>query len=130
MPDSGKIKADSPEVLARFHRERDLVEKVARQIKRLMAVPQSIAELRSYGDEGLLGAARTFDESRGVPFRRFANLRVRGAIIDGVRSCADVPRSVWEELRRIEAGDCLQEIYDEEDAANPAPTPQAADDRL
>jgi RNA polymerase sigma factor for flagellar operon FliA len=121
---------DPPEVLARFHRERDLVDIIALQIKRQMGVPMSVPELRSFGDEGLLDAARTFDESRGVPFRRFANLRVRGAIIDGLRSWTDLPRGVYQQLRRVESADRVQEIYDEEDAANPAATPQAADDRL
>jgi RNA polymerase sigma factor for flagellar operon FliA len=117
-------------VLARFHRERDLVAVVAVQIKRQMGVPMSIPELRSFGDEGLLEAARTFDESRGVPFRRFANLRVRGAIIDGLRSWTDLPRRVYQQLRQLESADRVQEIFDEEDATNPTTTPEAADDRL
>ena len=121
---------DPPEVLARFHRERDLVAAIAYQIKRQLGVPLSISELRSFGDEGLLEAARSFDESRGVPFRRFANLRVRGAMLDGLRGWSDLPRSVYAEIRRIEAADHLQEVFDEEDAADRATTPQAADDRL
>jgi RNA polymerase sigma factor for flagellar operon FliA len=121
----------TPEVLARFHAELDLVDIVARQIGRRL--PPSVAstdDLRSFGREGLLSAARTFDASRGVPFRRWANVRIRGAIIDGVRQWGDMPRRVYRELRAIEAGDRMLEAYDEEDAGGAPTTPEAADERL
>jgi RNA polymerase sigma factor FliA len=130
--------ADSPEVLSRFHSELDLVDlnarQVARQIGRGSAAsncgPTTIDDLRSFGREGLLHAARTFDAARGVPFRRWANLRIRGAIIDGVRQWGTLPRRVYRELRGLSAGDTLQDVYDQEDAANRAATAEAADARL
>jgi RNA polymerase sigma factor for flagellar operon FliA len=90
----------------------------------------TLDDLRSFGREGLLQAARTFDPSRGVPFRRWANLRIRGAIIDGVRQWGSLPRRIYRELRAIEAADRVQETYDEEDAANPAQSAHAADARV
>jgi RNA polymerase sigma factor for flagellar operon FliA len=42
----------------------------------------------------LVEAAKRFDESRGVPFNRFAAQRIRGAIIDAVRAADWAPRSV------------------------------------
>jgi RNA polymerase sigma factor for flagellar operon FliA len=117
-------------VLARFHAELDLVDIVARQMGRRLAAPITLDDLRSFGREGLLKAARTFDASRGVPFRRWANVRIRGAMIDGVRQWGGLPRRVYRELRALEAGDRMLEAYDEEDPASPATTPEAADARL
>jgi RNA polymerase sigma factor for flagellar operon FliA len=122
---------DAPEVLARFRAELDLVDLNARQVaRRIAAASVTLDDLRSFGQEGLLQAARTFDESRGVPFRRWANLRIRGAMIDGVRQWGNLPRRVYRELRSVAAADRLQEAYDEEDSANPPATALAADARL
>jgi RNA polymerase sigma factor for flagellar operon FliA len=122
---------DAPEVLARFRAELDLVDLNARQVaRRIAAASVTLDDLRSFGQEGLLQAARTFDESRGVPFRRWANLRIRGAMIDGVRQWGNLPRRVYRELRSVAAADRLQETYDEEDSANPPATALAADARL
>jgi RNA polymerase sigma factor for flagellar operon FliA len=122
---------DAPEVLARFRAELDLVDLNARQVARRIATASvTLDDLRSFGQEGLLQAARTFDESRGVPFRRWANLRIRGAMIDGVRQWGNLPRRVYRELRSVAAADRLQETYDEEDSANPPATALAADARL
>jgi RNA polymerase sigma factor for flagellar operon FliA len=117
--------------LARFHAELDLVDLNARQVARqLGAAPITLDDLRSFGREGLLQASRSFDASRGVPFRRWANMRIRGAMIDGVRQWGALPRRVYRELRAIAAADRVQETYDEETAASPPTTPEAADARL
>src|SRR5688500_20258640 len=51
-------------------------------------------ELARAGALGLVEAARRFDDSRGVPFQRFAAQRIRGAILDTARSADWAPRSV------------------------------------
>jgi RNA polymerase sigma factor for flagellar operon FliA len=117
-------------VLARFHAELDLVDLLARQIGRRVSRAVTLDDLRSFGREGLLQAARTFDAARGVPFRRWANMRIRGAMIDGLRQWGNLPRRLYRELRGLSAGDRLLESFDEEDAANPATTPESADARL
>jgi RNA polymerase sigma factor for flagellar operon FliA len=121
---------DSPEVLARFQAELDLVDIVARQTARRLSAVVTVDDLRSFGREGLLHAARSFDPSRGVPFRRWANVRVRGAMIDGVRQWGTLPRQAYRELKALEAGDALIEQYDEDDAARPAQSAEDADSRL
>jgi len=121
---------DSPEVLARFHAEIDLVDITARQLVRRVGRTVTREDLVSFGHEGLLQAARSFDPSRGVPFRRWANMRIKRAMIDGVRRWGALPRRVYRQLHGVEAGDRVLELYDEEDAANPASTAEAADDRL
>jgi RNA polymerase sigma factor for flagellar operon FliA len=124
------VSPEAPDVLARFNAELDLVDLIARQLGRRVSRTVSLDDLRSFGREGLLQAARTFDPSRGVPFRRWANVRIRGAMIDGLRQWGSLPRRLYRELRGIEAGDRVLETYDEEDAANPATSPEAADARL
>ena len=60
-------------------------------------------ELATAGALGLVEAAQRFDESRGVPFDRFAAQRIRGAILDAVRAADWAPRSVRNLARRLES---------------------------
>ncbi len=59
-------------------------------------------ELARAGALGLVEAAQRYDESRGVPFDRFAARRIRGAILDAVRSTDWAPRSVRNLGRKLE----------------------------
>ncbi|HYQ15328.1 MAG TPA: sigma-70 family RNA polymerase sigma factor [Polyangiaceae bacterium] len=95
--------ADAPEVLERFRSHLELVEIVARQVARSMGTVVELDDLRSFGREGLLDASRRFDSERGVPFRAYANFRVRGSIIDGIRSLAQLPRRAHERLNGLSA---------------------------
>ena len=58
-------------------------------------------DLARAGALGLVEAAQRYDESRGVPFDRFAAQRIRGAIIDAVRAADWSPRSVRMFARRL-----------------------------
>jgi RNA polymerase sigma factor FliA len=59
-------------------------------------------ELIHAGALGLVEAAKRYDDSRGVPFNRFAAQRIRGAIIDAVRAADWAPRSVRMLARRLD----------------------------
>ncbi|HEX8627023.1 MAG TPA: sigma-70 family RNA polymerase sigma factor [Catenuloplanes sp.] len=59
-------------------------------------------DLTSAGFAALVSAARGFDESRGVPFVRFAATRVRGALIDELRGLDWASRSVRQRARRTD----------------------------
>lgn len=59
-------------------------------------------ELARAGALGLVEAAQRYDGSRGVPFERFAAQRIRGAILDSVRSADWAPRSVRNLARRLD----------------------------
>lgn len=50
-------------------------------------------ELVQAGTLGLVEAAHRFDASRGVPFERWAALRVRGAVVDAVRALEPASRT-------------------------------------
>jgi RNA polymerase sigma factor for flagellar operon FliA len=124
------VPKDSPEVLARFQSELDLVDIAARQLVRQVSRAVTLDDLLGFGREGLLVAARTFDPARGVPFRRWANLRIKGAMIDGVRQFGHIPRRAYQRLCGLQAGDRVLEAYEEEDAARSIGTAEAADERL
>ncbi len=127
---SAKAAADTPEVLARVTGALDLVDVIAKQLRRQLGGKVMVDELVSFGREGLLAAARTFDPTLGVPFRRWANYRVRGAMFDGVRSTSMLPRSVYERLRAIEGGHHASEAAAEEGTAQRPASAEEADARL
>ena len=59
-------------------------------------------DLISYGLLGLIGAIERFDLAREIKFETFAVARVKGAIIDELRSLDWVPRSVRARARDVE----------------------------
>jgi RNA polymerase sigma factor FliA len=124
---------DSPEVLERFHAHLELVEVIARQLTREIGRTAELDDLRAMGHQGLLEAARRFDDGRGVSFRRFANYRVRGAMLDGIRKSAPLPRRAHARIRALEAALLVAEGAAEDAAAVPgalASDPVGADRKL
>jgi len=111
---------EAPEVLERFSSALGLVEIIARQVLRSLGSVADLEDLVSYGREGLWDAARRFDDSRGVPFRGYANFRVRGAIIDGVRASSRLSRRTHERLSGLQAAARVSEGA-HEDLAAPRP---------
>ncbi len=92
----------------RHQDQNTLVERYAPLVKRiglhLMArLPSSVQldDLLQSGMIGLLEAARNYDGSKGASFETYAGIRVRGAMIDEIRSGDWVPRSVHRNSRRI-----------------------------
>jgi RNA polymerase sigma factor for flagellar operon FliA len=59
-------------------------------------------DLCSAGFAALLGAARSFDAERGIPFHRYASVRIRGALLDELRGQDWASRSVRSRARRID----------------------------
>jgi RNA polymerase sigma factor for flagellar operon FliA len=59
-------------------------------------------ELARAGTLGLVEASQRFDADQGVPFERYAARRIRGAILDSIRSADWAPRSVRTLSRRID----------------------------
>jgi len=104
---------DGPEVLERFHGELARVETHARVLARRLGTRcVTMDDLRGFGREGLLDAARSFDDRRGVPFLHWATLRIRSAMIDGVRGWGGLPRRVLRELQAFEGADAAQQAHD------------------
>ena len=67
-------------------------------------LPHSIeqADLVSYGMFGLIDAIEKFDAGRQIKFETYAITRIKGAIIDELRSIDWVPRSVRTKARSVE----------------------------
>lgn len=67
-------------------------------------LPQSVdqSDLVSYGVFGLIDAIDKFEPERGFKFETYAISRIKGAIIDELRSFDWVPRSVRAKSRAIE----------------------------
>jgi RNA polymerase sigma factor for flagellar operon FliA len=59
-------------------------------------------ELLQAATLGLVEAAARFDDARGVPFDRWAALRIRGAIVDAVRALDFAPRTLRSAAREAE----------------------------
>lgn len=69
----------------------------------LRRVPSHVQreELASAGAVALVLASRSFDPSLGVPFSRYATTRVRGAIVDELRSMDWASRGARQRVRRL-----------------------------
>lgn len=79
-----------------------LVKYVAGRVS--VGLPSNVeqADLVQYGMFGLIGAIDKFDTERGIKFETYAISRIRGAIIDELRSYDWVPRSVRAKARMVE----------------------------
>lgn len=79
-----------------------LVKYVAGRIA--VGLPRSVDfdDLLSYGVFGLIDAVEKFDPRREVKFETYAIARIRGAILDGLRSTDWIPRSVRQKARELE----------------------------
>ena len=76
-----------------------LVKRVALHLKTRLPNFMEIDELIQVGTIGLIEAAKSFDDSKGVEFEIFARTRIRGAILDQVRKLSYLPRSAMVNIR-------------------------------
>ena len=79
-----------------------LVKYVAGRVS--TGLPQNVeqADLVSYGIFGLIDAIDKFDLERNIKFETYAIARIKGAILDELRSIDWVPRSVRAKARAVE----------------------------
>lgn len=90
------------------HRE-ELILKYAPLVKRIaermaLRLPPNISkdELVGPGVLGLFDAIDKFDSKKGIKFRTYANIRIKGAILDELRKMDWISRSVRRNIKRIE----------------------------
>ncbi len=79
-----------------------LVKYVAGRVRSGLPNNVEAADLVSYGMFGLIDAIDKFDISRQIKFETYAINRIRGAIIDELRSLDWVPRSVRSKAKVLE----------------------------
>jgi len=76
-----------------------LVKRVALHLKTRLPNFMELDELIQVGTIGLIEAAKSFDDKKGVEFEVFARTRIRGAILDQVRKLSYLPRSAIVSIR-------------------------------
>ena len=96
-----------------------LVKYVAGRMSSGLPAHVEESELISYGLLGLISAIERFDPGRQIKFETFAITRIKGSIIDELRSLDWVPRSVRAKAREIERANAKLEHE-----LHPAPTDQ------
>ena len=79
-----------------------LVRKVAGRLALRLPPHLELDDLESAGVPGLLAAIESYDPEKDVEFAAYAQVRIRGAILDELRSLDTLPRSLREKARRIE----------------------------
>jgi RNA polymerase sigma factor for flagellar operon FliA len=86
----------------------NLVRYVASKVGQ--GLPQNVeqADLVSYGTFGLIDAIEKFEPERGFKFETYAIARIKGAILDELRSMDWVPRSVRAKARAVDVA--VQEL--------------------
>lgn len=113
-----------------------LVRTIALKVRAQLDLTCDLDDLIAFGNQGLLEAKSRFDPTRGVQLNTFAYYRIRGAVLDGVRRMAYLPRRIHRKVREAEALDLVTEPIGEARAASPEAkadreaTAQALDDAL
>ncbi len=79
-----------------------LVKYIAQKIASRLPSNIELDDLISCGVIGLMDAIEKFDASRDNKFKTYAEFRIRGAILDELRSQDWVPRSVREKAKMVE----------------------------
>ena len=59
-------------------------------------------DLFSAGALGLIDAVEKFDPALGIPFEKYAMIRIKGAMLDEIRASDPVPRAVRTNIARLE----------------------------
>lgn len=81
-----------------------LVKRIAGRLA--MSLPPHVDEddIIGYGVFGLLDALERFEAARGNKFETYASIRIRGAMIDGLRVMDWVPHSARKKVKRVQDG--------------------------
>ncbi len=66
-------------------------------------------DLVSYGVLGLIDAIEKFDIDKHVKFETYANIRIRGAIVDQIRAMDWIPRSTRQKYKQLE--DAMSKLH-------------------
>ena len=78
-----------------------LVRYVVGRVKVSLPVTISIEDIAGYGVEGLINAIERFSPQKNTRFETYALIRVRGAMLDRIRSEDFLPRSVRKKIKDI-----------------------------
>ncbi|MCK5566194.1 MAG: RNA polymerase sigma factor FliA [Planctomycetes bacterium] len=79
-----------------------LVHKIVHQIASYLHPPLTREDLVSAGTIGLIKAARDFDSTKEAEFKTYAYIRVRGAVLDELRSWSFTPSSIKKQFEQAQ----------------------------
>lgn len=79
-----------------------LVKIVAGRMNMYLGKNVEFDDLCGYGVFGLIDAIDRFDLNKEVKFETYASLRIRGAILDQIRSMDWIPRTIRQKQKRID----------------------------
>jgi RNA polymerase sigma factor for flagellar operon FliA len=79
-----------------------LVKRLAHQMKAKLPASVEVDDLIQAGMIGLLDAINRYEENHGAQFETYAVLRIRGAMLDELRSNDWMPRSTRQNMRKVE----------------------------
>jgi RNA polymerase sigma factor FliA len=79
-----------------------LVKKLAHQMKAKLPPSVEVDDLIQAGMIGLLDAVNRYEETHGAQFETYAVQRIRGSMLDELRSSDWLPRSIRQNMRKIE----------------------------
>ncbi len=105
----GTDRSSPGETISREERDRLLVEHlptvrfIARRIHERLPQHVELDDLVSAGMVGLIDAFGKFDHSKQVQFKSYAQFRIRGAILDSLRSLDWSPRDLRRKGRAVES---------------------------
>jgi RNA polymerase sigma factor for flagellar operon FliA len=103
-----------------------LVHAIAGKLKRTLGRSIDFEDLVGYGSKGLVEAAERFDARQGTAFSTFAYYRIRGAMLDGLRTMGWYSRADYARYRAEErANEYLQNAADRSGPAADAPRSEA-----
>ena len=80
-----------------------MIKYVANRIALRLPPHIEVDDLISVGAIGLMDAIEKYDATRGAKFKTYAEFRVRGSILDELRSMDWVPRSVRQKASNLDA---------------------------
>lgn len=78
-----------------------LTRYVISRVKMNLPTTFSIEDITSYGVEGLIDAIEKYTPDKGARFETYALMRIRGTIIDKIRSQDWIPRSTRKKIKEI-----------------------------
>jgi len=103
FPDLTEEEKTNPKIRAKVINEfAPLIKYIASRIAMRLPPHIDIHDLINAGVIGLIDAMEKFDASKNIKFKTYAEFRIRGAMLDELRSMDWVPRSIRQKARKIE----------------------------
>lgn len=93
-------KNDQIDVMLKQHA--GLVKKMAYQLKTKLPASVEVDDLIQAGMMGLLDALNRYEDTHGAVFVTYASQRIRGSMLDELRSADWLPRSLRKSMREVE----------------------------